>query len=94
MTVSKTPSANDDTIYTVETSHDAEHPRINPDRRLHDRRASRPQLLSYKKIRSLRKLDGNAPLILRSDCRRQDTRRNSSPKPFSLLETDKLRNKN
>jgi len=94
MTISKTPSANDDTIYDVETSHDVEHPRITPDRRLHDRRVSKPQLLNCNKIRSLRKLDDNAPLILRTDCRRQDARRNSNPKPFSLLEADSLRNKN
>jgi len=94
MTMSKTPSANKDSIYTEETSSDAECPRITPDRRDHDRRLSKPQLLSCNTIRSLRRLDDNAPLILRISCRRLNARRNSKPKPFSLLEADNLRKNN
>jgi len=94
MTMSKTPSANNDATYTEEAGSDAECPRIAPNRRDHDRRLSKPQLLSCNTIRSLRRLDENAPLLLRISCRRQNARRNSKPKPFSLLEADNLRKNN
>jgi len=87
--MSKIPSKNKDSIYNEESNTAA--PRISPDRREYDRRDSKPQLLSCNTIRSLRKLDNHTPLILRITCRRQDARRNSKPKPFSLLEADSLR---
>jgi len=89
-----TPSANKDSTYTEEASSDAEYPRTTPNRRDHDRRLSKPQLLSSNTIRSLRRLDDNAPLLLRISCRRQNARRNSKPKPFSLLEADNFRKNN
>jgi len=94
MTMSKAPSANKGSIYTEEAGSDAKCPRTTPDRRDHDRRLSKPQLLSSNTIRSLRQLDDNTPLILRISCRRQNTRRDSKPKPFSLLEADNLRKNN
>lgn len=94
MTIRNASSANKDSTYTEEASSDAVYSRIAPNRRDHDRRLSKPQLLRSNTIRSLRRLDDNAPLLLRISCRRKNARRNSKPKPFSVLEADNLRKNN